>query len=166
MRRNERKNLSEFPVPGILVTQETTSALIAIVENADKEAIRDNIYKGKYRDPSSGKDRYEVRERLRDIYYNKCAYCEDIDAKPEVEHYRPKKKVSEDSSHPGYYWLCYEWTNLLPSCHYCNTESGKRNQFPKFGGRPICLRMRKRSERRADPRSLRLWLHTSKVQQT
>ena len=43
MRRNERKNLSEFPVPGILVTQETTSALIAIVENADKEAIRDNI---------------------------------------------------------------------------------------------------------------------------
>ncbi len=92
MRRNERKNLPEFPVPGILVTQETISALIAIVENADKEAIRDNIYKGKYRDPSSGKDRYEVRERLRDIYYNKCAYCEDIDAKPEVEHYRPKKR--------------------------------------------------------------------------
>lgn len=135
MRRNNRKKLPKFPVPEILVNQETNSALAAIVENADKEAIKDGIYKGKYRDTSSGKDRYLVRERLRDIYYKKCAYCEDIDAKPEVEHYRPKKKVSEDDSHPGYYWLCYEWTNLLPSCHYCNTESGKRDQFPIKGKR-------------------------------
>lgn len=126
MRSNNRKKLPEFPVPEILVNQRTTSALANIVKNADNEAIRDNIYKGKYKDPSSGEDRYLVRERLRDIYHNKCAYCEDIDAKPEVEHYRPKKK---------YYWLCYEWTNLLPSCHYCNTESGKRDQFPIRGVR-------------------------------
>lgn len=35
----------------------------------------------------------------------------------------------------GYYWLCYEWSNLLPSCRYCNTEGGKGNKFPLINSR-------------------------------
>ncbi|MCB9294525.1 MAG: hypothetical protein H6559_15585 [Lewinellaceae bacterium] len=129
MRSNSRKKLPEFPIPEILASQETTSALGDIVEHVDKNAINPNIYKGQFKDPATKEDRFLVRERLKGIYYNKCAYCEDIQNKPEVEHYRPKKKLSEDRNHPGYYWLCYEWTNLLPACHYCNTDKGKRNQF-------------------------------------
>jgi hypothetical protein len=38
----------------------------------------------------------------------------------DVEHFRPKIL---------YYWLCYEWTNLLLSCQTCN-EIHKKAQFP------------------------------------
>jgi hypothetical protein len=31
--------------------------------------------------------------------------------------------------------LCYEWTNLLPGCHYCNADMGKRFKFPIAGTR-------------------------------
>jgi hypothetical protein len=50
----------------------------------------------------------------------------------EIEHYRPKKAVSK-TQHAGYYWLCYEWSNLLPSCNKCNRDGGKHNQFPILG---------------------------------
>ena len=61
----------------------------------------------------------DVRKSLEDAYNNKCAYCETIDFKPEIEHYRPKTK---------YKYLCYEWTNLMPACHNCNHS--KSNKFP------------------------------------
>ncbi|MCB1194064.1 MAG: hypothetical protein KDK90_26745 [Leptospiraceae bacterium] len=68
------------------------------------------------------------------IYVAKCAFCESLDngtSRYEVEHYRPKKEVAEDTSHPGYYWLAYEWSNLLLSCQTCNRgEGGKHNKFP------------------------------------
>jgi len=38
----------------------------------------------------------------------------------QVEHFRPKGRVVEDSSHKGYWWLASTWTNLLPSCSHCN----------------------------------------------
>lgn len=75
-----------------------------------------------------------VRDKLNEHYLGKCAYCE-RDCKAEIEHYRPKKRVAEDKTHPGYYWLCYEWSNLLPSCHDCNTAGGKGSQFPIQGTR-------------------------------
>lgn len=76
-----------------------------------------------------------MRDSLKTIFHNKCVYCECIENKPEIEHYRPKKGVSEDPAHQGYFWLCYEWTNLLPSCRYCNTEGGKGNKFQISGNR-------------------------------
>lgn len=133
MRHNHRKTLPEFPVPDRLVQDDTWEAFKEIVLTANKDRINSDIYKGKYKE--GGTNFYTVRERLVEIYYKKCAYCEDIDTKPEVEHYRPKKGVTEDKNHPGYYWLCYEWTNLVPSCHYCNTDGGKGNQFPVIGPR-------------------------------
>ena len=30
---------------------------------------------------------------------------------------------------PGYYWLAYEWSNLLFCCRLCNQQF-KRNHFP------------------------------------
>jgi uncharacterized protein (TIGR02646 family) len=104
-----------------------------LVLQGQVDRISHKIYKGEYR--RDGRIRSSVREALALYYKGKCAYCENIEKKAEIEHYRPKKGVNEASEHPGYFWLCYEWTNLLPSCRYCNTEGGKGNQFPIMGVR-------------------------------
>jgi 5-methylcytosine-specific restriction endonuclease McrA len=66
-------------------------------------------------------------------YDPKCAYCEstvETVAALQVEHYRPKKEVTGAPGHLGYYWLAYEWTNLLLACPRCNGAGAKANHFP------------------------------------
>jgi uncharacterized protein (TIGR02646 family) len=73
---------------------------------------------------------------LETLYQHKCAYCETdttAGAPMQVEHYRPKAKVTEAQLHEGYYWVGYEWSNLLLSCSKCNNK--KRNHFPIAGVR-------------------------------
>ena len=85
----------------------------------------------------------------------RCAYCEGRYNSGEfgdAEHYRPKSEVTEGRkavSHPGYYWLAYEWQNLLLSCRKCNSKHsnidpvtgkkvshpGKLCEFPVSAGR-------------------------------
>jgi uncharacterized protein (TIGR02646 family) len=80
----------------------------------------------------------DLKEHLLAFFFGKCAYCEvKITAGfwGDVEHYRPKKKVTEDPAHPGYYWLAYDVRNLMPSCQRCNQGSGKANHFPIAGTR-------------------------------
>ncbi len=66
-----------------------------------------------------------VKEDLKILYNNKCAFCEvkltefNYDNQFTIEHYRPKDH---------YYWLGAEWTNLFPTCIRCNGK--KRNSFP------------------------------------
>jgi uncharacterized protein (TIGR02646 family) len=72
---------------------------------------------------------YEVLKNQ--IYHRKCGYCETdttAGAALQVDHYRPKKHLQDDSSHSGYYWLAYEWSNLILVCSACNSK--KSNQFP------------------------------------
>jgi hypothetical protein len=86
-------------------------------------------------------------------FHGKCAFCEDrirSNQHGDIEHFRPKGAIVDDvthqpvnltatgNQHPGYYWLTYDWRNLLPSCVLCNQPStepgnqpiGKRNYFP------------------------------------
>jgi uncharacterized protein (TIGR02646 family) len=78
---------------------------------------------------------------LKNALNGKCAYCEskfEASSFGEAEHYRPKSNVRDlqrkkvarapGGPHQGYYWLAYEWTNLLPSCGKCNNI--KRDLFP------------------------------------
>lgn len=77
-----------------------------------------------------------VKQRLKKIYNNKCAFCESdttAGAVLQVEHYRPKANVKEEPIHEGYYWLGYEWTNLLYACSACNRA--KSTNFPIEGAR-------------------------------
>lgn len=77
-----------------------------------------------------------VKAALVAMQHEKCAFCE---AKPlhvsdgDVEHFRPKGAVrqtdSEPMQRPGYYWLAYDWQNLLFSCERCNRRH-KKNRFP------------------------------------
>jgi len=79
--------------------------------------------------------------------FPKCAYCETSYGAVydgDVEHFRPKGRVSEKNpATPGYYWLANEWTNLLLACQHCNQRrrhllfgidryetQGKLDQFP------------------------------------
>ena len=65
-----------------------------------------------------------VKQELKKLYHNKCAYCERMmgDEDFTIEHYRPKKGSY------SYYWLGYEWSNLLPVCTKCNNP--KDDKFP------------------------------------
>ncbi len=80
----------------------------------------------------------EVKTLLEDIYHEKCAYCESTVkqvASLQVEHYRPKNGVSDDETHPGYFWLSVEWSNLVLGCPSCNGQGAKGNRFPVSGNR-------------------------------
>lgn len=140
MRNNNRKNIYDIPFDLDDASLEQTR----IAQTMDLDSIDEAIYKGELiiitdtNDPYFDDEEFEIRYKLRKIYHNKCAYCESTEFKPDVEHYRPKKSVtSPNGNEHGYYWLCYEWTNLLPACSDCNSGNGKWNKFPISGTRRI-----------------------------
>ena len=68
-----------------------------------------------------------VKGLLEEETHGKCVYCEcevSAGSDGDVEHYRPKGSVAEekdnDPSHPGYWWLAMDWSNLVLSCQHCN----------------------------------------------
>lgn len=78
----------------------------------------------------------EVKEALDNIQKGMCCYCEcyyEVSGKGEVEHFRPKMGYMQDKNdlfhRPGYFWLGYDWNNLMYSCKNCN-EDYKKNYFP------------------------------------
>lgn len=78
----------------------------------------------------------EVKDRLKELQSNKCCFCEARIihiSYGDVEHFRPKAGYcnhEKDKIHqPGYYWLAYDWDNLLLSCTLCN-QRFKKNFFP------------------------------------
>lgn len=121
-----RKNLKE--IPPALTSVEALAQLekIANGEEIDKRQ-HVNTYRGNYK--VAGRTRSQVSEYLHKYYHNKCAYCEMILRRTEIDHYRPQKKIVKVKTNKGYFWLCYEWTNLLPTCQLCNTGGGGKGYF-------------------------------------
>jgi uncharacterized protein (TIGR02646 family) len=75
-----------------------------------------------------------VKQLLIDAQHSKCCFCErKVGIDGDVEHFRPKGACRQDESHalikPGYYWLAYEWSNLMLACGPCN-QRYKRSFFP------------------------------------
>lgn len=77
-----------------------------------------------------------VKEALIKAQHDKCFLCESKIthiSHGDVEHFRPKagyrQGASDKLNQPGYYWLAYEWGNLLLSCQLCN-QVFKKNLFP------------------------------------
>lgn len=75
-----------------------------------------------------------VKKALIAAQHSKCCFCErKVGDDGDVEHFRPKAGVRQSSSapmlKPGYYWLAYDWDNLLLSCSACN-QRHKKNLFP------------------------------------
>jgi len=81
-----------------------------------------------------------VKQALMDASYGKCWYCEARVAQRAdnaVDHFRPKNRVFEDKTHPGYWWLACDWHNYRFACTFCNSarttsdsSGGKQDHFP------------------------------------
>lgn len=81
----------------------------------------------------------EFREALIIAQGEKCCFCEKPIDGGQIEHFRPKKAYQttpgQSLIRPGYYWLAYDWKNLLISCSKCNSSGQKGNLFPITGAR-------------------------------
>jgi uncharacterized protein (TIGR02646 family) len=100
--------------------KENTQKAVEAVTNGEKPEFNREVWT-------------QLKEHLFELFHGKCAYCESRllhVAFGDVEHYRPKRQVSENPGHPGYYWLAYDVDNLLPCCEKCNRARGKQNHFP------------------------------------
>jgi len=110
--------------PVFLLSKTVTKNIKKAIEEKNKHHFQSYCYA----------NNEKVKPILEKIYNNKCCYCERNDvggAELQVEHYRPKKTPKEcenSTNHFGYYWLGYEWTNLLLCCSTCNKL--KNNFFP------------------------------------
>lgn len=113
-----KKDLSLLP-PGLesnLAHQWTARAL----EEKERHEANNRVYRHE-----------SVVEALDKIYAGKCGWCETylgVSSPLIIDHYRPKKAVKNDAGHPGYYWLSYEWSNLISCCSTCNNR--KSHSFP------------------------------------
>ena len=122
------------------------------IQSGQNSEVKSSIYKGQkhvYIDPDGP-------------FHGKCAYCESeiySNQFGDIEHFRPKAGLKDyptgqsvkieingiSQDHPGYYWLAYDWKNLLLSCVLCNRLSsghsshqiGKGNYFPVNGSHAI-----------------------------
>lgn len=119
----------------------TKGAAPAILERLGKEHVRRHrrAFNRHPADYLSGERRMriashvygadEVRAALIAAQHGKCCFCEVRIEHPymhrHVEHWRPKGGVRQDSDgadeFPGYYWLAYDWDNLLLACVVCNS---------------------------------------------
>lgn len=74
---------------------------------------------------------------LAEFSSNKCAYCESpLVESINIDSFRPKSGSRDFNNQyfpDHYWWLAYEWTNLLPSCSLCSHN--KRDWFPIQGSR-------------------------------
>lgn len=99
-----------------------------------KQKIQEALEEKNNHNFSSAYYREGILPTLLELYRNKCGFCETnttAGATLQVEHYRPKKAVTEEpDTHRGYYWLGYEWSNLLLACERCNNQGAKGNHFP------------------------------------
>jgi hypothetical protein len=118
-----------------------TAAMRALVEAyapGVDVTIRDELYKA-------------AMPFLLQLSHQKCVYCESIitASQPgDVEHYRPKGRIRDKNGkivtttrildreieHPGYWWLAYDWVNLLPACIDCNRRR-KHGDFDAAAGK-------------------------------
>lgn len=78
----------------------------------------------------------QIRPALYHQFSHKCAYCETIADKLDVELFRPRTVATNldgraDEDH--YWWLAFEWDNYLLACKSCNALKGSR--FPVDGPR-------------------------------
>ncbi len=75
-----------------------------------------------------------VKKQLIEDQNGKCCFCESkflATSYGDVEHFRPKHayKKGRKLIYPAYYWLAYDWNNLMFSCEKCN-RTFKKNEFP------------------------------------
>ena len=113
-------------VPGILVEKgEQETVILCHFYDSDPFSCDDGTKKFEIKSSIYG--HVTVKDQLIFDQHEKCCFCEaDFTANGygDVEHFRPKSGyqtvVKGPLIKPGYYWLAYDWSNLLFSCQVCN----------------------------------------------
>lgn len=119
------RHISPYPIPIYINYSNIGAELIQLLEGMSPNP---NIYRGDIRNNQSSI--YNLKAK----YKSKCGYCERYCSIPEVEHHRPIGQVNNGCEiGAGYYWLAYEWTNLVASCKECNGRPNKGTRFPIRG---------------------------------
>ena len=103
--------------------------------NLIKEWLNDSqIALNEWLSPSNLLDQSSIKQKFRDSFNSKCAYCETTlgQEQGELDFFRPKKvETSEgenNSSEAHYFWLTWTWSNFYLACHECNRK--KEDKFP------------------------------------
>lgn len=76
----------------------------------------------------------ELKEWLLTLSHQKCWFSEakDCFSHWDVEHFRPKKSVRDDTGHEGYWWLAFDWHNFRICGNVGNRKKG--TYFPLCNG--------------------------------
>lgn len=121
--------INRGPIPKFLNSDKVMAAKKLLAESASKRGRQERLRF----DMSILKT---VRDDLIRACNNKCAYCESllgVVSYSDIENFRPKggaRGFNKDQYAPDHYWwLAYEWDNLLVSCQICN-QKYKRDYFP------------------------------------
>lgn len=112
--------------------------VLAGIRAAELRRVRDEIRRG--HEPEIG-HRYnhpDVRAALLEAQNHTCCYCEfPIQQRgTPIEHHRPKKRAIRGRGLParGYFWLTWDWENLLLACTACNLTKGDKFPLSPHGG--------------------------------
>ncbi len=130
---------NSIPFPEILNSKEVEIAKERLTEFYSKS--QNSRSQQKYSRPFEIEVSRDIKESLRNLFKNKCAYCESTISEAigigDIDHFRPKSNargLENDFSKDHYWWLTYEWKNLYYSCPNCNRY--KSTWFPVEGARP------------------------------
>ncbi len=132
--------------PRILESESIASALEKLAEFYKAN----NRSQKRYNFPFNSEIDTSLKPILHKEFHGKCGYCETSLTLPNgiVDRFRPHNGVRDKSDYfPDlYWWLVYEWTNLIYSCRVCSQY--KANYFPIFGNRNELLTSNLGLERR------------------
>lgn len=108
-------------------------AALATVRAKELPRVRAIAVAGKLDSDAVGQEYSVVKRDLWTQQQMRCCYCEHqiYSDYNDVEHFRPKARADrqDGTTHTGYWWLAWTWTNLLFSCPSCN-RSAKNDLFP------------------------------------
>ena len=84
-----------------------------------------------------------LKDALAVLTEGKCWYSESRNptADKNVDHFRPKNRVHEDTSHDGYWWLAFHWRNYRYASQWCNqrrVDAGSQTIGGKWDRFPLC----------------------------
>jgi uncharacterized protein (TIGR02646 family) len=118
-------------VPAVLLDEGNSERELLLLAYFESEAPNISIKPSIYAHET-------VKTQLVKDQHGKCCFCEskvEHISFGDVEHFRPKKgfvnSEGEQLIAPGYFWLAYDWNNLLFCCEICNRRN-KKNLFPLF----------------------------------
>ena len=122
-------------IPEILVGDGATETANNItIYSADPVSFQQGSKKFSFNAKIYGHE--SVKQSLKTAQHDKCCFGESQVthiAYGDVEHFRPKagyvQHADDDLQRPAYFWLAYEWSNLLFCCQICN-QRFKKNLFP------------------------------------